>query len=76
MNGQQNSSRILLSILAVPQVKISNLDMTVEENTPFILMCEAYVPETGHPDQSKGVNITWLKDGVLIDTNGRKFCVK
>ena len=75
MHAQQNQTQknISLSVLAVPRVKISNLDMTVEENTPFTLMCEAYVPDTGHPDRSKGVNITWFKDGVSIDTNGSKF---
>ena len=64
INGQLSQRNISLSVLSRPMVKISNLTMTVEKGTAFTLMCEASVPATGHPDLAKGVNITWLENGV------------
>ena len=54
---------VSLAVLPPPTVKISPLTITVLEDNWFTLTCEAHVPNTGHPDVWKGLNITWFEIG-------------
>ena len=44
--------------------------MTLVENRTLTLMCEADVPDTGHPDWGKGVNFTWKENITPLVNNG------
>ena len=38
---------------------------------PITLTCGASVPDTGHPDVSKGVNFTWFEGDKQIADTGK-----
>ena len=44
--------------------------MTLVESRTLTLMCEADVPDTGHPDWLRGVNFTWFENDTVLVTNG------
>ena len=69
LGNHKNES--ILSVLAPPEVKLSDLSMTVYENRSFQLTCEALVPDTGHPDVGTGVNITWYKNDNFIQKDSK-----
>ena len=44
--------------------------MTLVANRTLTLTCEAFVPNTGHPDWQKGVNFTWKENITPLENNG------
>ena len=66
----ESSNSVSLAVLGDPFTTLSNYSMTLVENRTLTLTCEAEVPDTGHPDWSKGVTFTWKKDFIPIVSNG------
>ena len=64
-----SSSCVSLTVLGSPLVKLSNYTMTLVENPTLNLLCEAEVPDTGHPDWLKGVTFTWSESGTKLVNN-------
>ena len=65
-----SSSCVSLTVLGDPSVKLNNYSMTLVENRTLTLTCEAFVPNTGHPDWQKGVNFTWKENITPLENNG------
>ena len=65
-NGENSSRSLQLSVLAPPEVRMSNLTVTLDETDSLSLTCFASIPDTGHPWEENGVNFTWSIDGTAI----------
>ena len=71
-----SSSCVSLTVLGSPHVTLSIYKVILVENTTLNLICEADVPDTGHPDWQKGVNFKWTERGTEVVTNGGELTNK
>ena len=63
-----------LAVLAEPEVKVSPLKrMTVYNDTWFSITCDAFLPDTGHPDAADGVQFVWKRNDQEIIPDKSRF---
>ena len=72
--GAGSSGR--LAVLAIPYYDMSPYTLAVYAGEPIKLTCNAYVPDTGHPDIPKGVSFTWQKNNKVLVNGVGEFAFK
>ena len=70
-SGVESESKMSVNVLPKPTITIDQHTITSPYNQPISIQCESHVADSSQPENDMLPEITWYKNGEVLDTSGK-----